>query len=156
MSIDFQWIEEKITSRSISDEEKEALTEAVTITPLKQGGLLINQDEPGGKLHILYQGSVRVEREEQGNKTHIATANTGDVIGDMTFFSGDTASAHVTASSDSVVYQISRLAFSRLMKKNPDLVYSLFAYMLTHAAQVIRHMNEEHMSQLQYIMGRRV
>lgn len=156
MSIDFQWIEESITSRTMTKAEKEALCEAVTVTPLEKGGLLINQDEPGGKLHILYQGTMSVEREEQGNKTHIATAKAGDVIGDMTFFSGESASAHVIAASDSVIYQISRLAFSRLMKNHPDLVYSLFAYMLTHAAQVIRHMNEEHMSQLQYIMGRRV
>jgi len=156
MGIDFQWMEDTILSRTLSDNEKEALNDAITVAALEKGSLLINQDEPGGKLHILYQGSMGIEREEQGNKTHIATAKVGDVIGDMTFFSGDAASAHVTAYQDSVVYQISRLAFSRLMKLNPDLVYALFAYMLTHAAHVIRHMNEEHMAQLQYIMGRRV
>jgi len=156
MGIDFQWMEETILSRTMNDNEKEALSDAITVTTLEKGDFLIKQDEPGGKLHILHQGSMGVEREEQGSQTHIATAKVGDVIGDMTFFSGESASAHVIAYQNSEVYQISRLAFSRLMKNNPDLVYALFAYMLTHAAHVIRHMNEEHMAQLQYIMGRRV
>lgn len=156
VDIDFKWLEDKVLLRKLSGEEQNLLAGVIQPQAFDAGEVMLKQGQPGGVLYLLRSGNAIIDREDGDQKTRVATIQEGAMFGEMTFLTGDEASATVTAKNACVVYKLTRTAYSELMQRQQDLVYSLFAYILIHAARVIRNMNEEHVNLLQYIAGRRV
>jgi CRP/FNR family cyclic AMP-dependent transcriptional regulator len=156
VDIDFQWLEDKVLLRKLSGEERDILTGVIQPQAFKSGEVMLKQGQAGGVLYLLRSGSAVIDREDGDQTTRVATIHEGAMFGEMTFLTGEEASATVIAKGDCMVYKLTRTAYSELMQRQQDLVYSLFAYILIHAARVIRNMNEEHVNLLQYIAGRRV
>ncbi len=156
MEIDLSWFREQILRREIDDTEQEAIRRWFDVRAFANGESIIAQGAPGKTLFILRSGVADVMLDAHGIRQRIATAREGALLGELTFLTGEPASANVVAREACIVYTISRTAFSEMMRKHQGLVFSLFAHMLEHTAQVIRHMNEEHIGMMQYIMGRRV
>jgi CRP-like cAMP-binding protein len=156
VDIDFQWLEDVVLLRKLGNEEREILTHVIQPQAYQAGEVMLKQGQPGGVLYLLRSGSAVIDREDGGQTTRVATIREGAMFGEMTFLTGEEASATVTAKNTCTVYKLTRASYSELMQRQQDLVYSLFAYILIHAARVIRTMNEEHVNLLQYIAGRRV
>ncbi len=155
MKIDTAWLEENVFGHELSADELEALNSLMDADNVAKGGEIVGQGEPGGTLYILKSGSALVQTA--GNSpVDVAILEAGAVVGEMSFLTDDAASANVLATSDSVVYRINRAGFSELMNRHEELAFSLFVYILRHTATVIRHMNEEHVSMMQYIVGTRM
>ena len=156
VDIDFQWLEDKVLLRKLGSEEREILSRVIQPHVFDAGEVMLEQGKSGGVLYLLRSGSAVIDREEGGQKMRVATIGEGAMFGEMTFLTGEQASATVTTKTTCTVYKLTRASYSELMQRQQDLVYSLFAYILVHAARVIRTMNEEHVNLLQYITGRRV
>jgi len=156
MTIDSNWLEEKIFLRKLSTDEAALLENLMQTDTYTAGDKIMQQGEPCDILHILHSGVADIECDSNGATSRIAAAREGSLFGEMSFLTGEAASASVTAHKDCVVYSLSRKAYADLMQRNQDLVFALFTHILVHTATVIRHMNEEHLALQQYIMGRRV
>lgn len=156
MEIDFHWLEEQVLMRSLGSGERELLAHVIQAQDFRAGDVMLKQGQPGGVLYLIRAGDAVIEREEGGQNTRVATIGEGAMFGEMTFLTGEEASATVTANSHCTVYKLTRAAYSELMQRQQDLVYALFAHILIQAARIIRHMNDEHVNLLQYIAGRRV
>jgi CRP/FNR family cyclic AMP-dependent transcriptional regulator len=155
MKIDTTWLEETVFGRSLSGEELEALGSIMQADSTAKGEKIVTQGQPGGVLYILRSGNALVQRDAV-NPIDVATVEEGAVVGEMSFLTDDAASAHVVAKSDCIVYSITRSGFSELMNRHEELAFALFVYILRHTATVIRHMNEEHVSMMEYIVGSRM
>jgi len=154
MAIDVNWLEEKVLLRKLDATEIELLQELVQVSKYEAGEQVMEQGKAGGVLYMLRSGVADITCNGNGNDMRVATARETSLFGEMSFLTGDPASASVTAQKPCVVYSLTRTAYSELMQKNQDLVFALFTHILVHAAGVIRHMNEEHLAFQQYIMGR--
>ena len=156
MDIDLVWLRENVLRRDMDADEQEAIRQLLEVKNFAAGETIIAQNQPGSTLYILRSGVADVLLEAHGTRQRIATAREGALLGELTFLTGEPASADVVAREACVVYTVSRESFSDMMREHQELVYALFAHMLEHTAQVIRRMNEEHIGMMQYIMGRRV
>jgi len=156
MNIDLTWFKENIMRRDMGAEEQEAVTRFLEVESYDAGAAIIAQNQPGGRLYILRSGRADVVHEAYGTRARIAIAEEGALFGELTFLTGEPASAHVVARDTCVVYTLLRKEFSEVMQQHQELAYALFAHMLEHTAQAVRHMNEEHAGMMQYIMGRKV
>lgn len=155
MKIDTTWLEDTVFGHKLSEQELDALNSIMEVGNAAAGEKIVSQGQPGGILYILRSG-VAVVQTDAHNPIDVATLAEGAVIGEMSFLTDDAASANVLAKKDCVFYRISRSGFSELMNRHEELAFSLFVYILRHAATVIRHMNEEHVSMMQYIVGSRM
>ena len=156
MEIDYRWLEDRVLLRKLGAEERELLGRVIQPQTFAAGEVMLGQGQTGGVLYLLRSGNAVIAREEGDERTPVATIGEAATFGEMTFLTGEEASATVTAKDACTVYKLSRTAYSELMQRQQDLVYALFAHILIHTARVIRHMNEEHVNLLQYIAGRRV
>lgn len=156
MSIDFEWLEENVLLCKLNDEDRTLLDGLFGVFNYTTGDEIISQGEPGGELYLLRSGRADITCMSGGHSIRVAVAKEAALFGEMSFLTGDVASATVTAADESVIYKLSRGAYSELMIKNQDLVYALFAHMLVQAGSVIRSMNEEQVALQNYIKGRRV
>ena len=58
MSIDFEWLEEKVFLRTLADQERKTLQKAITLENFNKGDVVIMQNEVGGTLY-LHDGNTR-------------------------------------------------------------------------------------------------
>lgn len=155
MNIDTTWLENTVFDRKLSDEELTAISSIMQAGRAAQGEEIVSQGEPGGILYILRSGTAVVQHNAP-TPIEVATVGEGAVVGEMSFLTDASASANVVAKTECVVYLITRSGFSELMTRHEELAFALFVYILRHTAGVIRHMNEEHISMMQYIVGSRM
>jgi CRP/FNR family transcriptional regulator, cyclic AMP receptor protein len=155
MKIDTAWLEENVFGHKLSADETDALNSLMEADSVAKGGKIVTHGQAGGTLYLLRTGSVLVQTDGD-SPVDVATLHAGAVIGEMSFLTDDAASANVIAVSDCNVIHINRSGFSELMNRHEELAFSLFVYILRHTATVIRHMNEEHVSMMQYIVGTRM
>jgi len=143
MRIDIEWLEEYVFLCKLSGEDKELLNNLFEVSSYSVGDVVVRQGEPGGKIFLIRSGSACITCDSDGERIRVADIGDASMFGEMSFLTGDAIRATVTVSEDSVIYSLSRGAYSEMMVKNQDLVYSLFAHMLVHAGSVIRRMNDE-------------
>ncbi|MCF7821040.1 MAG: cyclic nucleotide-binding domain-containing protein [Mariprofundaceae bacterium] len=155
MDIDIEWLEEHVLLCKLSGEDKVLVAGLFEVAGYSKGDVIVTQGTPGGELYLLRSGRADISCRSGDQDIRVAVVREASLFGEMSFLTGNVASATVTAKEDSVIYKLSRSAYSELMIKNQDLVYALFAHMLVHAGSVIRHMNEEQLALQNYIAGSR-
>jgi len=156
MGIDYDWLQERIFHRLLTEDEKTGLEGFVTIESFPTGCPLVIENEQGGALYLLRRGEVDVVMQFNGETVRLSHAGEGAQLGDMTFLDEKAASATLIARKDCVAYKITRQAFADLLASRQDVARDLLFNTLANMAGTIRQMNFSHAATTQYIQGRRV
>jgi len=151
MAIDYTWLENTVIKRKLGEGERAALERILLEKSFAKNENILTQGKAGGVLYILRSGQAEISADINGQKMLLATAKEGALFGEITFLTGDTATANVDVLDDCLVYKLKREDCSQLMQSEPELVYALMAYMLVHAARIIRSKDADHASMMQYI-----
>ncbi|MDX8377342.1 MAG: cyclic nucleotide-binding domain-containing protein [Mariprofundales bacterium] len=154
MALDFEWLEDEIFKRCMTAAERESLRDVMQEHIVAQGDSIMRQGEPGGCLLFIRSGKADIcQLTGDGKEAHIAAVGVGGLLGEMSFLTGEPASASVIAITDCTCYFLTNESFIELMLKQQSLVFAIMAYMLSYSATIVRNMNNTHMSMLQYIGG---
>jgi CRP-like cAMP-binding protein len=151
MAIDYSWLEEKVLGRKLGQVEREKLDQLLVEKHFAKSDKIVTQGQTGGILYILRSGLVEISTDNNGQQMHLGTAREGALFGEITFLTGDPTTANVVAAEDCTVYKLKRDDCSELMQSEPELVYAFMAYMLVHAAKVIRSRDADHATMMQYM-----
>jgi CRP-like cAMP-binding protein len=140
MSIDFEWLEQKVLVSELTDDERTALG-CIKEESFNKGENIISQGEAGGTLHILRSGVASVEdRTRADGSIKIAEIKEGTIFGEMSFLNNEKTSADVVARKDCVVYKLSQNDFATVMSQQQQLAYTIFARILEQETKVILEM----------------
>src|SRR3989338_2229318 len=84
-------------------------------------------DEPHG-LFCVFSGLIKIHRTSEGGKEHIVRlAQSGDVLGYRSFFSGEAYSASAQGVQESTICFIERKGIEKLIQTSPELIYALLS-----------------------------
>ncbi len=155
MDIDYTWLEENFFNQRFTSEQKTLVAQEMEVSEYKAGSMIVAQGSLGNAIYVIQSGAAYIDCNCNGEDMRVGTAKSGDLVGEMSFLTGNEASATVTARDDCIIYKLSRDSFTMLMKKNPELAYAIFAHLLTHTAKVIRQMNAEKAAVHHYMSGSR-
>ncbi len=155
MSIDLTWLEENFFKQRLDDNQKAILSSKFEAVKYEAGSIIVKQGSMGQALYVVHSGNANIDSDCNGEHIRIGTAHPGDLIGEMSFLTAAEASATVTAREECEIYKLPRDAFTSLMRDNQELAYAVFAHLLTHTADVIRHMNAEKAAVQHYMAGSR-
>lgn len=101
------------------------------------GQTLLEQGEPGDSMYVSVSGRLRAYvRDESGHPRMVREMSRGQVIGEMSLFSGEPRSATVVAIRESVLVRLSKPAFDRLIAAQPGVSAAL-------ARQLIKRLLKE-------------
>lgn len=153
MEIDLAWIEKNIIKTELTAEQKQKLTDIVKPVAVSKGDVIVSEGENGGVMYLVRSGSVNVFKDMDGAEHRVAGMGELAMIGEVTFLSGEAATATVVAAEDSVVYAIDRDGFSGLMQTSHELVFALFTFMLLYESSVIRELKEDHIKLMTFMSG---
>ncbi len=153
MDINCEWLEKHFFKEHLSEKQKALVCKKFEAVLYQMGDVIIQQGQESHTVYIINYGSVSIDNEQNGEHINIGIAKTGDLIGEMSFISKETASATVTAKEPCLVYKLSRKAFMDMKKEDKGLVNLTFLTLLKRAADIVRHMNTEKASVQQYMSG---
>jgi putative ABC transport system ATP-binding protein len=88
------------------------------------GATIINQGDPGDSFYVLRQGAVQiVVGRGRGEPAVVAELRPGEGFGEMALLTGQPRSATVVASTDVLVWCLSRETFEALLTENLSLAF---------------------------------
>jgi len=153
VDIEVAWIEENIIKTKLSDEQHRQLQGVVNAVSIRKGDTIVKEGEKGGVLYLVRSGSVDVFQDLDGQEQRLAGLGEGSMIGEVTFLSGELATATVVGAEDSVVYTMDRAGFARLMQTSHELVFALFTYMLLYQSRMIRGLKADQARLASFMSG---
>jgi len=142
MNIDIDWLEERILKRQLNPEEQKAMN-CIQVKAYRPWEKIIEQDQPGGTLYILRSGTADVEDNNGKDRVRLANLHEGTIFGLTSFMSDEKTTAEVMAKETCIVYELSRDAFSVLMRDNQELAFTILCRVLNNQSKVIRAMNAQ-------------
>ena len=114
---------------SLWEEEIWKLTNSATLHVFGEGETIISQGDPGRSIYVVLAGKVRVfVRDHYGRAHEIATLETGDFFGEMSFFTGEPRSADVATAVTSWLMEISYSSLQDLIEEHPPVKKVLMKY----------------------------
>ena len=153
MDIEVAWIENNIIKTKLSDEQHQQLEGVVRAVAIKKGDTIVKEGEKGGILYLVRSGCVDIFQDLDGQVQRLAGLGEGSMIGEVTFLSGELATATVVAAEDSIVYTMDRAGFARLMQTSHELVFALFTYMLLYQSRMIRGLKADQAKLMTFMSG---
>ena len=88
---------------------------------VKDGEVVVRQDEPGDCMYIVVDGEVRVVHHRGTRDIALATLRSGDFFGEIALVDSGPRSADVIANTDSTLLRISSSAVEELSKDAPQV-----------------------------------
>lgn len=106
---------------------------------LTAGAALIKQGDPGDSAYLCISGRLRVYvREDDGAQRMVREMSRGEVIGEMSLYTGEPRSATVVALRSSVLVKLDKRHFDELIALSPQAS-------ITFTRQIIRRLQTEHL-----------
>ncbi len=111
---------------SLESDELERLANSVILHEFSQGEVVIQQDDAGTSMYGLAEGYLEVEvKTEDEERLKVAELVPGQFFGEMSMLVGEPRAATVTAAVDSVVFEITRQAFTTIVDTRPETAHQI-------------------------------
>jgi CRP/FNR family cyclic AMP-dependent transcriptional regulator len=89
----------------------------------RAGTRLMSQGEFGGSMFVIAEGIVGVTFvDADAREQQVATLGPGEIVGEMSLFTGDRRTATVAAVSNVDAIEITKWSLERIFAKAPDLI----------------------------------
>lgn len=103
-------------------EQLDALAEGVTARTFAKRDVLVRERELGHSMFALVEGKVDVSRHTPEGDRSVAILGPGDVVGEMSLFTGERRSATVKALGRVLALEIGKDALQPILDAEPKLV----------------------------------
>ena len=90
---------------------------------VKEGDLIVKQDEPGDCMYLVVDGQVRVMHHRGGRDITLATLGAGDFFGEIALVDSGPRSADVIAQGNGLLLKISHASISALAGVYPTAAF---------------------------------
>jgi len=106
----------------LNPQQIESLASEARVQEFLPGEQVVRQGEPGEELFIMLDGTAEVRVHQAGRSSTVASLQRGQFFGEMSLLTGEPRSATVVAITPLRVLSIGKLALSRVVQKDGDLV----------------------------------
>jgi serine/threonine protein kinase len=106
---------------SLPQEAANQFLKSMTFMRLQKGDRFIRQGDEALSFYLILQGSCTVLQEKDNVFYRIAQLGAGDVVGEMSVFTGELHNVHVDADTDLDLLRMGRDEFERLSGEHPQL-----------------------------------
>ena len=86
-------------------------------------------DESNFRTYMVRSGKLNVIRHIANKEVIVNTLGEGDMIGEISFFTGGKRNGTVEADSESVLYELTAQAFSDMIQENPEMAMKVMRTM---------------------------
>ena len=130
--------------QDLDDQTLSILTLLLVTKTIKSGAVIFRELDASDALYIVEQGRVVVSKHVAGEVDIVLTRfHPGDFFGEMGLFDSAPRSATAHAESDTVLWQLGRDAFHRILSDHPAMAARICHRLVTVFIQRLRATNEQ-------------
>jgi NTE family protein len=101
------------------------------------GETLMRQGEPGDSMYLLVSGRLRTYiDDEDGTRRLVREISRGQIVGEISLYTGEPRSATLVAIRDSVLVRLAKADFGRLLASSPALSVALTKQLAVQLAKI--------------------
>lgn len=141
-----------ILGAELDADECAALAEKMGIQPIKQGEILVRENEKRRTLFVLAEGRLSVCKGDGERETRLYQLRIGECAGTRAFLDGSERKAMLRADTDGAVLTLEPEAFERLIDSHPRLVYKVMRGLFRVTHTNLMRMNLETAELRNYMM----
>ena len=127
--------------QDLKEEDLEKMCKLLVLKDYTKDSMIVNQEEMGDALYIIYSGKVKVVLYgESGREIILSIFKPGDFFGEMSLFDGQPRSANVLALEPSKLLVLTRSVFMTHLNECPSTAINILSEMsrrLRHADEII-------------------
>lgn len=105
----------------LGDDELEAIANEIEEASYANGEIIFKQDGTSDSFYMIYQGSVRIVRKQGSREEQLAVLVGNDYFGEMGLIGRRKRSGTVTATSDTLLFVLTRAKFEKIYKSTSQL-----------------------------------
>lgn len=146
------WLKKVSIFKDISLEGLKSIDKLLDSRRYHSGQVIYSEGERGGSLYLIMRGKIRVYRTGKNmTEVELAHLKEGDVFGEMTFLDESPHTASIAAIEDTEVLVLDKARFEELVKYSPKLAYLITRNLLLLIESILRRMNAEYVSLMEYM-----
>jgi len=135
----FSIIKKSILFSDLTEEESVKLLSICKTTQIPAGGFLIRQHSHGREIFFVLDGDFEIK----ANDVTIGKLGPGQVVGEMSAFTGEARSANVIALRLSYLMVFDHNPFVQLLSKEPTIAYKIHNAVIKELSHKIKTINQE-------------
>ena len=113
----------------LNEMERSELADTAELHGFSAGEIIIREGDPGRSIYVILSGRVRVfTRDSEGNEEELAILEKGQFFGEMSFLTGKSRSAYVSALDTSMLMELSFTSMRKLIRGNHKVREILLDY----------------------------
>ena len=113
----------------LNEVERRELADTAELHGFGAGGMIIKEGDPGRSVYVILNGRVRVfTRDYDGNEEELTILEKGQFFGVMSFLTGKSRSAYVSALDTSMLMELSFASMRKLIRGNLKVKEVLLDY----------------------------
>lgn len=146
------WLKKVFLFQDISTEGLKAIDKLLETRRYRLGQVIYSEGERGGCLYLIMTGKVRVYRVGKDmSEVELAHLKERDIFGEMSFLDKSPHTASIAAVEDTEVLALDKARFEELAEYSPKLAYLITRNLLLVIESIIRRMNAEYVSLMEYM-----
>ncbi len=146
------WLKKVLLFKDIPEEGLDEISRLLQKRGYDANVEIYEENSPGGSLYIIKKGKVKVIRKrEQGKEHGFAHLTEGDIFGELSFLQETLHTATVESITDCEVLILDKNRFDGLVNTNPKLAYLITRNLLLILESIVRKMNADYISLMEYI-----
>ncbi len=136
---------------TLSAGELDFLAQNLSEKLFQVGDTLFRQGEAGDSMYLVVEGllNVYIAGGEHGWEVKVGQLTPGEFFGEMSLLTGENRTATIIASTDCVVYQITREVLRELLRQRPEI-----AEQMTRVVAERRLLNEQYLGRMAHAAPR--
>ncbi len=147
-----EWLKKLFLFKGIAPQKLKEVSGLMESRKYHSGQVIYSEHDSGGCLYIIKSGKVRVYRKGKNmSDVELATLKAKDVFGEMSFLDESPHTANIAAVEDTELLVLSKDRFEELVESNPKLAYLITKNLLLVIESIIRKMNAEYVSLMEYM-----
>ena len=122
---------------ALTPEQLKALAAGVHPAFFRSGTLLMSQGDLGGAMFAIVEGAVSVNfTDAHGRTQRVAELGPGEIVGEMSLFTGDRRTATVSALTNVSALEITKASLEKIFAQSPDLLDQFGAILAGRQAEL--------------------
>jgi len=110
---------------------------------LERGQHLFHQDETAKSAFVVLSGRIDLIRTIDGKNVVVESVDSGCLIGELALICETKRAVSAIAADETVLLQIKRLKFQRLLREFPQIAYGLHAYLRNNMHRFINNLHRQ-------------
>jgi CRP-like cAMP-binding protein len=125
-------------------EQLDALARAVKVVHFGKRDVIMRERDLGASMFAIVEGKVSVSVHTPSGDKAVATVGPGDVVGEMSLFTGERRSATVTALGKVTALEIAKEALAPILAAEPKLVQRFATLVEQRHGELVNRNKEAH------------